>query len=111
MNVPSLDAILAYNEAITGECPDTTRSLRAQSCFSTYDYYDTVEEKIACITGLLVKNHYFVDGNKRTAAFTFLHLCEANGIVCNKSDDELARCILQIASAPYNVSNIVRILF
>lgn len=71
MNVPSLDAILAYNEAITGECPDVARSSRAQSCFSTYDYYDTIEEKIACITGLLVKNHYFVDGNKRTAAFTF----------------------------------------
>lgn len=111
LQLPSLASIIDYNEAITGERPDRERQQRAQSCLSTFSYYETIEEQIACITGLLVKNHYFVDGNKRTASFAFLYMCEINGITCDKSDDELARCILQIASATYNVSNIVRILF
>lgn len=46
----------------------------------------------------IVRNHPFVDGNKRTgaiAAITFLHL---NGYRCNASNQELEEAILAVAA-------------
>ncbi|WP_139958568.1 virulence protein RhuM/Fic/DOC family protein [Flavicella sediminum] len=40
--------------------------------FGTDDFYNTLEEKAAMLLYLVVKNHSFVDGNKRIAAACFL---------------------------------------
>ena len=40
--------------------------------FAGQDVYKTVEEKAAHLLYFMVKNHPFVDGNKRSGAFTFI---------------------------------------
>ena len=45
------------------------------------DLYPSVEEKAAILLYLVVKNHSFVDGNKRIAATLFLWFLENNGIL------------------------------
>ena len=49
--------------------------------FQTYDkqpLYPSIEEKAASLLYFLVRNHPFVDGNKRIAAFMFLWFLEKN---------------------------------
>jgi len=52
----------------------------AQS-FGGEELYPSIEEKAATLLYLIVKNHSFVDGNKRIAAACFLHFLETNGLL------------------------------
>lgn len=45
------------------------------------DLYPSIEEKAAMLLYLVVKNHSFVDGNKRIAATLFLWFMQNNGIL------------------------------
>jgi death-on-curing family protein len=49
--------------------------------FGGEDLYPSLEEKAAHLLYFLVKNHAFVDGNKRIAAALFLWFLERNGIL------------------------------
>jgi prophage maintenance system killer protein len=44
--------------------------------FDKKDLYPSIEEKAANLLYLVTKNHSFVDGNKRIAAFLFLYFLE-----------------------------------
>ena len=49
--------------------------------FNGKDLYPSVEEKAANLLYFIVKNHSFIDGNKRIAAFLFLYFLEKNGLL------------------------------
>lgn len=49
-----------------------------QQSFDSKDLYATIEEKAAMLLYLIVKNHSFVDGNKRIAAACFIHFLDKN---------------------------------
>lgn len=49
----------------------------------------TLEEKAARLCYSLVKNHAFLDGNKRIGVFAMIVFLEINGIVLEVTDDEL----------------------
>lgn len=69
------------------------------------DLYPSIEEKAATLLYLIVKNHAFVDGNKRIAAASFLLFLKANNILHDKSgtpiisNEALASLTLFIASS------------
>ena len=44
------------------------------------DAYGTVEEKAAHLLYFVIKNHPFIDGNKRTGAFSFVWFLQRTGI-------------------------------
>jgi prophage maintenance system killer protein len=46
--------------------------------FGGSDCYETLEEKAAMLLYFVVKNHSFIDGNKRIAAACFLYFLEKN---------------------------------
>jgi prophage maintenance system killer protein len=84
------------------------RSLRSSlatiyQTFDGKDLYPSVEEKAANLLYLITKNHSFVDGNKRIAAFLFLYFLDRNGILYNISgnkrvaDNALVALTLMIA--------------
>jgi len=52
-----------------------------EQCFDNDDLYKSIEEKAATLLYLIVKNHSFVDGNKRIAAACFLHFLEKNNLL------------------------------
>lgn len=52
--------------------------------FDGKDLYPSLEEKAANLLYFLVKNHSFVDGNKRIAAVLFLLFLEKNGLLHHK---------------------------
>ena len=56
-----------------------------QQSISDKDIYPSIEEKAAMLLYLVVKNHAFIDGNKRIAAACFLLFLERNIILYNSS--------------------------
>ncbi|WP_297338570.1 RhuM family protein [Algoriphagus sp.] len=73
--------------------------------FDEEDFYPTLEEKAATLLYLIVKNHGFVDGNKRIAAACFLLFLQHNDLLHTSegisiiSNDALASLTLFIASS------------
>jgi len=49
--------------------------------FDMKDVYKTIEEKSANLLYLIVKNHVFIDGNKRIAATLFIYFLQYNNIL------------------------------
>lgn len=85
--------------------------------FDGKDVYPGLEEKGAHLLYFLVKNHSFVDGNKRIAAALFLWFMEKNGLLYTEegskriADTTLVAITLMIAeSAPREKGSIIRIV-
>ena len=82
--------------------------------FGEQDVYPTLEEKAAMLLYLVVKNHAFVDGNKRIAAACFLLFLERNSLLYNSagktiiSNDALASLTLFVASSKAEEMETVR---
>ena len=76
-----------------------------QQQFGKKDIYLTIEEKASMLLYLIVKNHAFVDGNKRIAAACFLLFLETNQLLYNDkgqtiiSNEALASLTLFVASS------------
>ena len=49
--------------------------------FGSQDLYPTVEEKASHLLYFMVKNHPFVDGNKRSGAFAFIWFLRKAGLL------------------------------
>jgi prophage maintenance system killer protein len=49
--------------------------------FGDIDFYPSMEEKAARLLYLIIKNHSFVDGNKRIAAACFLLFLENSDVL------------------------------
>jgi len=85
--------------------------------FDGKDVYPGLEEKAANLLYFLVKNHSFVDGNKRIAAAFFLWFMEKNGLLYRPdgakimADTTLVAVALMIAeSSPREKEPIIRIV-
>jgi death-on-curing family protein len=85
--------------------------------FDGVDLYPSIEEKAANLLYFVTKNHSFVDGNKRIAAFLFLYFLERNGILFDISgnkriaDNALVALTLMIAvSKPEEKETMVNVV-
>ena len=79
--------------------------------FQTYDgeeLYPTLLDKASRLCFGLVKNHPFVDGNKRIGTHSMLVFLAINGIDLEYSDIELIELILSVASGTQSDSDILR---
>jgi prophage maintenance system killer protein len=115
--------ILKYKDAIKAirglrnkiECSDLFGKEKDQSfkssisciyqTFGKKELYPSVEEKAANLLYFIVKNHAFIDGNKRIAAGMFLWFLEKNGLLYKKdgskriADNALVALTLLIAES------------
>ena len=64
------------------------------------ELYPDIFARAAILAYLLVQNHPFVDGNKRTALYAMLRFLETNGFVVTvTSNDELYQFTIDIATS------------
>ncbi len=63
------------------------------------ELYPDLFSKATILFYLLVKNHAFVDGNKRTAALALIEFLERNGYTISATNDELYQFTLDVASS------------
>ena len=66
--------------------------------FGGVDAYPSIQQKAARLGYGLVKNHPFVDGNKRIGAHAMLVFLALNGIELEYTQRELTDIILQVAA-------------
>ena len=69
-----------------------------EAAFSGTDLHPTLHEKAAAYLFHLVKNHPFVDGNKRAGLAVALSFLRMNGVRIRATDDELVELVLDVAS-------------
>src|SRR5699024_534806 len=73
--------------------------------FQTFDgeyIYKTIKAKAAKLGYFLVKNHPFIDGNKRTGILVMITFLEINGLEITCSDEELIILGLGLAEGKIN---------
>lgn len=69
---------------------------RPRATFAGEDLYPTLFNKAAALCHSLIKNHVFVDGNKRTSLLAAMTMLELNGFVFEATQDELVAYGLKI---------------
>ena len=84
--------------------------------FGGNELYPTLEEKAAMLLYLIVKNHSFLDGNKRIGASCFLYFMDKNGLLyddlgCRIIDDAtlFALTLLIAESKPEEMDTIKKV--
>jgi prophage maintenance system killer protein len=84
-----------------------------QQTFAGHDLYPSLEEKAAVLLYLIVKNHSFVDGNKRIGAACFLLFLQKNNMLYNSgglkiiSNEGLATLTLFVATSKTEEKDVV----
>lgn len=105
-----IQMLAKVNKSLTGY-DNGDRLDNLHGAISSYQYYEGDRLQIASIVRSLIKNHYFVDGNKRTAAVVLFALSDISGIRMLKDDDYYIEAICDIASNHYDDHKIAEILF
>lgn len=75
--------------------------------FDGTDLYPSLQQKAARLCFGLVKNHPFVDGNKRIGAHTMLVFLALNGVELSYTQEELSDMILQVAASEKDYSDLL----
>jgi death-on-curing family protein len=109
-----------FNSPLFGkEKDDSFKSSIGQiyQSFEGKELYPSIEEKAAMLLYLIVKNHSFVDGNKRIAAAIFLYFLNKNGMLYRQNNttlidgNTLASITLMIAeSNPSEMETVKKII-
>lgn len=75
--------------------------------FGGMDTFPSVQQKAARLGFGLVRNHAFVDGNKRIGAHAMLVFLALNGIKLEYEQDELSDIFLKIAAGEYSFEDLL----
>jgi death-on-curing protein len=66
------------------------------------DLYPDFPERAAALCFSLVKNHPFVDGNKRTGLLALSVFLLKNGLILEATDDEAEEAMLSVADSSWS---------
>ena len=80
---------------------------RPQASFGGADLYPDLFAKAAAVGHSIIKNHPFVDGNKRTGFEAMRLLLRMNGFDVRSSEDRKFDFVMEIASDPETDENAV----
>ncbi len=108
------------NSPLFGKEKDDSFKSSISTIYQTFDkkdLYPSIEEKAANLLYLVTKNHSFVDGNKRIAAFLFLFFLEKNNLLFKENgekripDNALVALTLMIAvSQPVEKETMIKVI-
>lgn len=79
---------------------------RPQASFGGYEAYPTLFEKAAVLLQGLIKNHGFVDGNKRTGVAAMSIFVTLNGRKLSVTDSQLEKLAVKVATDELNIEEI-----
>ena len=109
-----------HSTSIFGMEKDDSFKSSLNTIYQTFDkneLYPSVEEKAAHLLYFVIKNHSFVDGNKRIAAFLFVWFIERNGLLYRQDGNKriadnalVALTLLIAASKPEEMEVMVKVV-
>lgn len=109
--------ILLHNDLIrkTGGAPGVRDEGLLESAINSpfggygeVEQYPSIQQKGARLCFGLVKNHAFIDGNKRIGAHAMLVFLELNGIILEYTQKELSDIILSVASGKADFKDLLK---
>lgn len=113
-NILTLYKIMVYNTGGTIGIRDTSLLESALNApFQTFgdeELYPSIIEKASRLCYGLIKNHPFIDGNKRIGVYAMLVFLESNNLNLNFSDEEIINIALKTADSTYSYEDILGIL-
>lgn len=74
------------------------------------EMYPTVFDKAACYLFFIVKNHPFLDGNKRTATACCLLFLESNGVELLYEEEKMIEFVVSVAEGKLDKDEISQYL-
>ncbi|WP_405353213.1 type II toxin-antitoxin system death-on-curing family toxin [Ruminococcus sp.] len=74
--------------------------------FGGVDLFPSIQQKAARLGYGLIKNHAFLDGNKRIGTHTMLVFLALNGIELEYTQEELYTVILSVASSKVDLAEL-----
>lgn len=95
------NALIAQTGGMEGIRDEALLEAAVSAPFQTFDnseLFPSVQQKAARLGYGLIRNHAFVDGNKRIGAHAMLVLLALNGIELAYSQDELTEIVLKTAA-------------
>jgi len=78
--------------------------------YGEFSPYPTIQAKAARLAYGIIKNHPFVDGNKRIGIMVMITFLEAHGIMLDCSDDDLVKLGLSIADSKFDDKDILEFI-
>lgn len=106
-----IENIIDKNYEFTGVKCDDRRKNAVAGCYSSFYYYDTPQQQITSIVVSLVKGHFFIDANKRTALFTYILLSQLNNLKHIEDEEEHVRVFVEIATSHKSIEEYAKLLF
>lgn len=98
------------SSALFGKEKDSSFKGSTKAIYQTFDgkeLYPSIEEKAAHLLYFVIKNHSFIDGNKRIAASIFLWFLDKNNLLYNRIGEKriadntlVALCLMIAVSSP-----------
>lgn len=79
--------------------------------FDSHDVYPSLQQKACQLCYGLVKNHPFIDGNKRTGVHVMLVFLSLNGIELEYTQEELSSIILSVADGTASNQDLLTWIF
>lgn len=76
--------------------------------FDGIDVFPSVQQKAARLAFGLIKNHAFIDGNKRIGVHTMLVFLALNKIELDYTQEELSDTVLKIAAGNMDFENLLQ---
>lgn len=104
-------ALIADSGGIDGIRDEGLLDSAINAPFQTFDgqqLYPTVLEKATRLGFGLIKNHPFLDGNKRIGTHVMLVFLEINNITLFYEDNELISVILAVASGELDADGLLK---
>ena len=113
-NILTLYKIMVDNTGGTIGIRDTSLLESALNApFQTFgdeELYPSINEKASRLCYGLIKNHPFIDGNKRIGVYAMLVFLELNNLNLDFSDEEIINIALKTADSTYSYEDILDIL-
>ena len=103
--------LIAETGGIDGVRDDALLESSLNAPFQSYgetDAFPSIQQKAARLGYGLIKNHAFIDGNKRIGTHTMLIFLLLNGIELEYEQDELSDFISDIASGDKELNDLVK---
>lgn len=76
--------------------------------FDGIDVFPSIQQKAARLAFGLIKNHAFIDGNKRIGVHTMLVFLALNKIELDYTQDELSDTVLKIAAGKLDFEDLLQ---
>ena len=76
--------------------------------FDGIDVFPSIQQKAARLAFGLIKNHAFIDGNKRIGVHTMLVFLALNKIELDYTQDELSDTVLKIAAGELDFEDLLQ---